>query len=144
MNDDQSRAGERPSSASAESARIYHCPVEVAIEVVGGRWKPLILWHLDEHGVLRHGQLRRLIPNITQKVLTQHLRQLEGDGIVTRTQYDEVPPRVDYRLTTYGAGLQQQLELLCDWGAAHAERANLTITKPDTGLDSPSARHTSA
>jgi DNA-binding HxlR family transcriptional regulator len=101
------------------------------------------LRYLDERGVLRHGQLRRLIPNITQKMLTQQLRQLEADGIVERTQYDQVPPRVEYALTDYGRSLQQLLELFCDWGQAHAERANLTVegvaSWPGDGHPRPSA-----
>lgn len=110
--------------------KTYYCPVEVTLDLIGGRWKPLILWHLKERGVLRHGQLRRLIPTITQKMLTQQLRQLEGDGLVQRKQYAEVPPRVEYSLTAYGHELQQMLNLFCGWGAAHARRAGITIAKP--------------
>lgn len=112
--------------------KVYYCPVEVTLDLIGGRWKPLILWHLKEKRVLRHGELKRLIPTITQKMLTQQLRQLENDGLVQRTQYAEVPPRVEYSLTAYGRELQAMLDHFCDWGAAHARRAGITITKPTT------------
>lgn len=110
--------------------RTYHCPVEVTIDLIGGRWKPLILWHLAERKVLRHGELKRLIPDITQKMLTQQLRQLERDGLVAREQHAEIPPRVEYSLTPYGRSLQDMLDMFCDWGAEHARRAGLTIVKP--------------
>jgi DNA-binding HxlR family transcriptional regulator len=111
-------------------AKVFYCPVEVTLDMIGGRWKPLILWHLKERDVLRHGQLKRLIPTITQKMLTQQLRQLEEDGLVQRTQYAEVPPRVEYSLTAYGRELQAMLDHFCAWGAAHARNAGIAITKP--------------
>lgn len=112
--------------------KVFYCPVEVTLDLIGGRWKPLILWHLKEGRVLRHGELRRLIPTITQKMLTQQLRQLENDGLVQRTQYAEVPPRVEYALTGYGRELQAMLDHFSAWGAAHARKAGITITKPST------------
>lgn len=122
---------------SSTDTKIYHCPVEVTLDLIGGRWKPLILWHLKERGVLRHGELRRLIPNITQKMLTQQLRQLEGDGLVRRTQHPEVPPRVEYSLTEYGMGLEEMLERFCEWGEAHARRTNITITETNGNRTTP-------
>jgi DNA-binding HxlR family transcriptional regulator len=115
--------------------RVYSCPVEVTVDLIGGRWKPLILWHLRERGVLRHGELRRLIPGVTQKMLTQQLRRLEEDGLVERREYPEVPPRVEYRLTEQGSGLHELLDRFCAWGLAQAERQGLTLTKPDAGPD---------
>lgn len=117
--------------------KIYYCPVEVTLDLIGGRWKPLILWHLKEARVLRHGQLRRLIPTITQKMLTQQLRQLETDGLVERMQYAEVPPRVEYSLTAYGRELQAMLDHFCEWGVAHARKAGITITKPTAARAGP-------
>ena len=75
------------------------CPVEVTLAVIGGKWKPLILWHLYEGGVRRFLELQRLIPGITRKVLTQHLRELERHGVVARQIFDEMPLRVEYSLT---------------------------------------------
>ena len=78
-----------------------HCPVETTLAVIGGKWKPLILWQLSE-GVHRFLELQRLVPGITRKMLTQHLRELEEDGIVARKSYNQIPPKVEYSLTHYG------------------------------------------
>jgi DNA-binding HxlR family transcriptional regulator len=96
-----------------------HCPVEVTLSVIGGKWKPLILWHLSEGGVRRFLELQRTIPGITRKMLTQHLRELERDGIVARQIFDEMPLRVEYSLTKYGQTLRPLMRVLCDWGAKH-------------------------
>lgn len=101
-----------------------HCHVEVAISVIGGKWKPWILWRLYD-GVQRYGELRRLTPGITGKMLTQHLRELERDGIVERKVYAEKPLRVEYSFTAYGETLRPLLKELCDWGCKHGERQTL-------------------
>ena len=95
-----------------------HCPVETTLSVIGGKWKPLILWHLSEE-VHRFLELQRLIPGITRKMLTQHLRELERDGVVGRKVYSEVPARVEYSLTRYGMTLRPLLRTLCEWGHKH-------------------------
>jgi DNA-binding HxlR family transcriptional regulator len=96
-----------------------HCPVEVTLSVIGGKWKPLILWHLGEGGVRRFLQLQRMIPGITRKILTRHLRELERDGIVARKIFNEMPLRVEYSLTKYGQTLRPLLRELCHWGLRH-------------------------
>jgi DNA-binding HxlR family transcriptional regulator len=96
-----------------------HCPVEVTLSVIGGKWKPLILWHLSEGGVRRFLELQRTIPGITRKMLTQHLRELERDGVVARRIFDEMPLRVEYSLTKYGQTLRPLMRVLCDWGSKH-------------------------
>lgn len=96
-----------------------HCPVEVTLSVIGGKWKPLILWHLSEGGVRRFLELQRTIPGITRKMLTQHLRELERDGVVARQVFDEMPLRVEYSLTKYGLTLRPLMRVLCDWGSKH-------------------------
>lgn len=106
--------------------RIYYCPVEVSLDKIGGKWKPLILWHLRGR-TRRFGELRRLIPNVTEKMLTEKLRELESDGLVHREVYRQVPPKVEYSLTAYGRGLDGILRLLCDWGKQHARRNRIRI-----------------
>lgn len=99
----------------------YRVGVEAALEVMGGKWKPLIIYHLMT-GQKRTSELRRLIPDITQKVLTTQLRSLEKDEIIVRRIYEEIPPRVEYELTAYGWGLKPALDLLCYWGEEHLDK----------------------
>ncbi|WP_235022340.1 winged helix-turn-helix transcriptional regulator [Amycolatopsis alkalitolerans] len=100
-------------------ARRYYCPVELTLDVVGGRWKAVILAHLKE-GVHRYGELRRRMPGISEKMLTQQLRELESDGLVEREAFDERPPRVEYRLTLDGGALGPALQALYEWGERRA------------------------
>jgi DNA-binding HxlR family transcriptional regulator len=97
------------------------CGLDIVLEVVGGKWKLLLLWELQE-GPRRFGELRRSMDGISEKILTQQLRDMEADGIVHRHQYNEVPPRVEYSLTPLAESLIAALEPLCDWGERHAER----------------------
>src|SRR5258705_1988414 len=97
------------------------CPVEITLRVVAGKWKPVILWHLMEH-TRRFGELRREIPGVTQRMLTQQLRELERDEIVSRKVYTEVPPRVEYSMTEFGRTLAPILKLMCKWGMEHERR----------------------
>lgn len=92
------------------------CGIDAAMEVIGGKWKVLILWALHEQPCRRFGELRRLLPGVTEKVLASHLREMEADGVVRRVSYDEVPPRVEYSLTEDGARLNEALEPLAAWG----------------------------
>lgn len=95
------------------------CAVEVTLSVMGGTWKPIILFHLL-HGKKRFGELSRGIGGITQRMLTLQLRELEEAGIVKRTVYAEVPPRVDYELTELGRSLQPVLIAMRNWGVQYA------------------------
>ncbi|WP_334031127.1 winged helix-turn-helix transcriptional regulator [Alteromonas sp. P256] len=93
----------------------YVCGVAVSLEIIGGKWKGVILWHLC-HKTLRFSQLRRRLQGVTQKMLTQQLRELERDKLVNRKVYAEVPPRVEYSLTELGRTLEPTLRQLCEWG----------------------------
>ena len=104
--------------AYTKNGRTFHCPVEAALEVIGRKWKALILWHLCD-GVKRFSELQRELPGINAKMLTRQLRELEGDGVVQRTVYPEVPPRVEYAVTEFGRTLLPILEALCAWGTQY-------------------------
>lgn len=96
----------------------YNISVEATLEVIGGKWKCVILCHLT-HGKKRTSELKRLMPDITQKMLTQQLRELEGDGVINRIVYNQVPPKVEYELSDYGKSLESILSALCAWGDVH-------------------------
>ncbi|SCS82402.1 winged helix-turn-helix transcriptional regulator [Staphylococcus caeli] len=102
--------------------KTYNIGVEATIDVIGGKWKPVILCHLQNNGRMRTSALKRAIPNITQKMLTQQLRELEKDGIIHRIVYDQVPPKVEYELSEYGSTLGKILSSLCYWGEFHIEK----------------------
>ncbi|MCL2048880.1 MAG: helix-turn-helix transcriptional regulator [Defluviitaleaceae bacterium] len=95
-----------------------NCPVVATLNMVGGKYKALILWHLaiSEQGIKRFGELRKLIPQATQKMLTQQLRELEDDNLIIRTVYPVVPPKVEYRLSELGQSITPILEAMRAWG----------------------------
>ena len=98
---------------------IYiECPVEATLDVIGGKWKAVILFRLME-SKKRFGELHRLLAKVSQRTLTKQLRELEGDGLISRTVFAEVPPRVEYALTELGRSLGPLLCDLKDWGVAH-------------------------
>lgn len=92
--------------------------IEAAFRMLEGRWKVVIIFHLFDRGTLRFSELERAIPAVSQKMLTQQLRDLERDGIVERTVYAEVPPKVEYRLTQWGEAMCPALDSLLEWAAA--------------------------
>lgn len=97
------------------------CPVEAALEVIGGKWKGIILYHLLER-TCRFNELRRLMPDVTQRILTKQLRELEADGLVARQVYAQVPPKVEYSVTEYGQTLAPVIQALQVWGVTHLAR----------------------
>lgn len=103
------------------SAGEERCPVEYTIEMIGGKYKPLILWHLQE-GALRFSELRKRLSKATAKMLTQHLRELERDGLVAREIFPVIPPRVEYSLSGTGVSVLPVMQAMCDWGLAHRNR----------------------
>ncbi|MBB6367860.1 DNA-binding HxlR family transcriptional regulator [Xanthomonas sacchari] len=98
----------------------FSCGLEAALSVLGGKWKPLILYNLAKH-VHRYGELRRAIGGVTDKVLIQQLKELERDQVVARTDFQEIPPRVEYALTPFGQSLAEALAGLCEWGTQHMQ-----------------------
>ena len=104
----------------------YRCPVETTLSVVGGKWKVLILWSLFD-GTKRFSELQRAMPQITRKMLTQQLRELENDELIKRTVYPQVPPKVEYSLSDYGKTLMPVMESMAEWGFMHMERSSLMI-----------------
>lgn len=109
-------------------AQPFSCGLERALAVVGGKWKPLVLYHLA-HRTLRYGELSRAVGGVTHKVLIQQLKELEADGIVKRVDYGEIPPRVDYSLTKFGQTLADALAPLCQWGTDHAREIERAIAR---------------
>lgn len=105
----------------------FNCPFELTIELIGGKWKGLILWHLIEKKVLRNGEMLRLMPNITQKMLTQQLREMEENGLIRRVVYEQVPPKVEYSLTSHGEALRPILDQMIEWGLIYARDNNIVI-----------------
>ncbi|NIY76401.1 helix-turn-helix transcriptional regulator [Thalassospira sp. HF15] len=104
--------------ATCPSNRSPGCPVEGALDVIGGKWKGVVIFHLLD-GTKRFNELRRLMPGVTQRMLTRQLRELEADGLVHREVYAEVPPRVEYSLTAKGETLRGIILALKDWGETH-------------------------
>ncbi len=117
----------------------YICGIDAALDVVSGKWKGLILWELHTHGVRRFAELRRALPGVSEKMLTQHLRQMEEDGLVHRRIYAEVPPRVEYSLTESGAALNEALRPLGEWGRERIRRDRLDVVAAvETSVPAPS------
>lgn len=104
------------------------CPIMRTLEVIGGKWKPIVLHYLAAKP-RRAGELMRLVPQASAKVLTEQLRELERDRIVTRTAYSQVPPRVDYALSEFGQTLLPVLDAMCEWGRDHPGRSPAGILR---------------
>ena len=106
----------------------FTCGLEVALSVMGGKWKPLILFHLS-HATRRYGELRRLMGGVSDKMLIQHLKELCEDGLVERRDYQEIPPRVEYSMTRFGASLGTALAPLCQWGTRHEDEVGKLLRR---------------
>ena len=111
------------------------CPVSTAINAFGGKWKPDILYFLNQ-APRRFNELRRLIPNVTQRMLTQQLRELERDGLVSRRQFMEIPPKVVYSMTDLGRSLMPVFNLLEEWGTNNIVRVEKARTRYDSAYKS--------
>jgi DNA-binding HxlR family transcriptional regulator len=108
--------------------KVYSCSVEVAIGVIGGKWKSVILYHLIEKRVIRFGELRRLLAKATAQMLTAQLRELEADGVVHRKVYPQVPPKVEYSLTPFGESLAPIIRAMAKWGESYASESGKRIS----------------
>lgn len=120
------------------NGHVYHCALDVTMELVGGKWKTIVLWYLRKDRK-RFSELRKLIPGITEKMLSMQLRRLEKDGFVSRTVYPEVPPRVEYALTAHGKTLLPLLEEIAAWGRMMGKKYG-TIEKVETPVRKKGAR----
>ncbi|MGL4254181.1 MAG: winged helix-turn-helix transcriptional regulator [Fusobacteriaceae bacterium] len=94
----------------------YLCSIEYTLSFMGGKWKPIILWHLGEEGVHRYGELKKRMPGINHKMLTQQLKELADDGLVERKEYPQIPHKVEYSITPKGETLMEILRMMHQWG----------------------------
>ena len=106
----------------------FICGLDAALRIISGKWKPLILFFLYKE-TKRYGELQRCVRGVTHKMLTQQLKELVSDGIVTRKDYREIPPRVEYSLTPLGISLAETLKALCDWGTKNEEAIEAALAR---------------
>lgn len=109
----------------------YFCPVQLTVEILSGRWKPMIVWHLVQHPKLRYSEIKRSLISVTHKMLTQSLRELEADGLIVRRVHEVVPPQVDYSLSAQGEKLRDLFMAMREFGAVYQTRQSL---RPDGHL----------
>ena len=107
---------------------VFSCGLDVALSVIGGKWKPLILYHLAL-GTRRYGELKRAVGGVSDKMLIQQLKELHADGVIDRRDHQQVPPKVDYSLTPFGKTLADALVPLCAWGSEHLEQVEQLVAK---------------
>ena len=110
------------------AAISFTCGLEAALAVLGGKWKPLILFHLA-HDTRRYGDLRRAVGGVSDKMLIQHLKEMQADGVVRRLDFKEIPPRVEYSLTPFGRTLAKALAPLCGWGTRHMTEVEKVMSR---------------
>jgi DNA-binding HxlR family transcriptional regulator len=109
----------------------FSCGLDATLHIISGKWKPLVLFFLRD-GSKRYGELKRVVQGVSDKVLIQQLKDLEADGVLLRTDYKQVPPRVDYALTPLGRSLADALVPLCTWGAEHMAEMENIVAKRNT------------
>lgn len=103
------------------NGKMYRCYFELTVRVLSGKWKALILYRLAARPVMRFGEIRKSMPEITERMLSKQLRELEDDGLINREVYNQIPPKVEYRLTEIGSKLIPILMMMKDWGAEYEE-----------------------
>lgn len=104
--------------------KSFSCPLEATVQLIGGKYKAIILWHLM-HGTLRYSELHRKMPHATDKMLAQQLRELERDGLINRIVYPVVPPKTEYSLTEFGKSLAPILDTMCAWGTNYLKESEV-------------------
>lgn len=112
--------------------RYMLCPVDAAIALMSGKWKPRILWKLHLYTVLRYNEFQREMPSITHKMLAQQLRELERDGLITRTMYAVMPPKVEYRLSEFGQTLAPVIDSLVTWSRAYETEVRAILERKES------------
>ncbi len=113
-------------------ARFFQCPVDAGLALMAGKWKPRILWKLYRYQTVRFGQLKRLLPDITDKMLTQQLRELETDGLIMRKVYPVVPPKVEYTFSAFGKTLEPVIAAIATWGETYEPEIRSHLESHDT------------
>src|ERR1700730_1787087 len=116
----------------------FTCGLDAALAVIGGKWKPLILFHLA-HGSRRYGELRRAVGSVSDKMLIQQLKELQADGVIGRLDFKEIPPKVEYSLTAFGGTLAKALAPLCVWGTDHMSEVETLISHRQLSEDEDTA-----
>jgi DNA-binding HxlR family transcriptional regulator len=120
------------------AAIAFTCGLDVALAVIGGKWKPLILFHLA-HGTRRYGELKRAVGSVSDKMLIQQLKELQADRIIDRLDFKEIPPKVEYSLTAFGETLAKALAPLCVWGTEHMREVETLMSHRQISEDEDSA-----
>lgn len=128
-----------PCNIKELQGKRYRCFFELTLAVIGGKWKPIILNHLAQEEIMRFGELTRSIPDITQRMLTKQLRELESDGLIHREVYRQVPPKVEYTLTPMGSSLLPILQQMRDWGVDYERQMGRNGLVTGEGYESPEA-----
>lgn len=104
------------SKNTIDNLHSMDCGIEFTLSVIGGKWKLLILWLLSKNGKKRYGEIRRFIPTVTNKMLSQQLKEMVQSGLITRKDYNQVPPKVEYIITKKGLSFEPMLDFMCEWG----------------------------
>ncbi len=119
------RKGWRKFLMEKKKALTFHCSVEATMAVLGGKYKAIIIWHLNRAGLMRYNEIQKAIPQATAKMLSQQLKELENDGIVRRKLYPVVPPKTEYSLTELGKTLVPIIDEMCVWGDEYFRRLGI-------------------
>ncbi len=125
-----------PVVSASDAVQPTGCPMTAALNAIGGKWNLICLYWLDS-GTRRFNELQRLMPDISHKVLTATLRTLEQEGLISRTDFNEIPPRVEYKISAYGESVRPLIEAVRLWGRAHLVRDNHSKPAPRPAISPP-------